>query len=117
VGIQLVVVNAVQRHVARYAGGIPVIGIIHKVLLWVGGVFRIWSRPLLQGSGLLSVDKRDSEPGPAVCIEASPVRRSGSPLRSGSCWLLSTRPMVRTFDRADTAIYMESNLAPMYDHE
>jgi len=31
-------------------------------------VFRIWSRPLLQGSGLLSVDKRDSEPGPAVCI-------------------------------------------------
>lgn len=38
---------------------------------------RIWSRPLLQGSGLLSVDKRDSEPGPAVCIWASAVRRSG----------------------------------------
>lgn len=40
-------------------------------------VFRIWSRPLLQGSGLLSVDKRDSEPGPAVRIGASPVRRCG----------------------------------------
>jgi len=37
----------------------------------------IWSRPLLQGSGLLSVDKRDSEPGPAVCIGALKVRRSG----------------------------------------
>ena len=48
------------------------------MLLWVGGVFRIWSRPLLQGSGLLSVDKRDSEPGPAVCIGASSVRRSGN---------------------------------------
>lgn len=47
------------------------------MLLWVGGVFRIWSRPLLQGSGLLSVDKRDSEPGPAVCIGALKVRRSG----------------------------------------
>ena len=35
------------------------------------------SRPLLQGSGLLSVDKRDQEPGPAVWIGASPVRRSG----------------------------------------
>lgn len=41
-------------------------------------VFRIWSRPLLQGSGLLSVDKRDSEPGPAVWIGALKVRRSGN---------------------------------------
>lgn len=40
-------------------------------------VFRIWSRLLLQGSGLLSVDKRDSEPGQAVRIGALKVRRSG----------------------------------------
>ena len=62
------------------------------MLLWVGGVFRIWSRPLLQGSGLLSVDKRDSEPGPAVCIGALKVRRSGHHCASG--WLANEHDVI-----------------------
>lgn len=43
---------------------------------WVPSRLPYSSRPLLQGSGLLSVDKRDSEPGPAVCIWDLKVRRS-----------------------------------------
>lgn len=57
-------------HVRREALRIALVGVRRRL--------RIWSRPLLQGSGLPPVDKRDSEPGPAVCIGSPPIRRSGN---------------------------------------
>jgi len=52
-------------------------GVAYSVCWGTAASSCFWSRPLLQHSGLLSVDKRDAEPGPAVRIGSSPVRRSG----------------------------------------
>ena len=52
-------------------------GVAYSVCWGTAASSCIWSRPLLQGSGLPSVDKRDSEPGQAFCIGSSSVRRSG----------------------------------------